>query len=299
MNTEQMNILCDRPVTSKLRENLALWRYRFSHNPLLFIGLLLLSLMALLAILAPWIAPYDPAQMNFAHKLQSPNTEHWFGTDNLGRDIYSRVLYGAQTSLLIGVVTVIFSLLIGLPIGLAAGYFGGRVDMILMRTSDIFLAFPPMLLPICMIAILGPGLINVMFAIALSWFPWYARILRAAVVSVRSELYVQSAQAIGVGHIAIMFRHLLPNAMTPLLIQVSMDFGYVILWAAALSFLGLGAVPPTIEWGLMIGDAQSLFLEYWWTAVFPGLAIFITVLAANLLGDGLRDALDPKFSGRE
>ncbi|MEL6116034.1 ABC transporter permease [Photobacterium sp. SP02] len=281
------------------RYTIALWLHRVRSNPLLFIGAGLLILLCAAAVFAPWLAPYDPAQMNFAHKLQAPNAAHWFGTDNLGRDIFSRVLYGAQVSLTIGFATVVFSLLIGLPVGLLAGYAGGRVDTVLMRVSDVFLAFPPMLLPICMIAILGPGLFNVMLAIAVSWFPWYARILRAAVLSVRNELYVHSARAIGVSHVTIMFRHLLPNAMTPLLVQVSMDFGYVILWAAALSFLGLGAVPPTIEWGLMIGDAQSLFLEFWWTAVFPGLAIFICVLAVNLLGDGLRDMLDPTFKGRE
>ncbi|WP_083399941.1 ABC transporter permease [Vibrio barjaei] len=273
--------------------------YNAKNNPLLYIGAFIFISLIVMAVFAPWLAPCDPAKMNFAHKLQSPNALHWFGTDNLGRDIFSQILYGARTSLSVGIITVILALVIGLPIGLVAGYVGGKVDGCLMRISDVFLAFPPMLLPICMIAILGPGLLNVMFAIALSWFPWYSRILRAAVISVRNEQYVLSAQAAGVGHLTIMFKHLLPNAMTPLLIQVSMDFGYVILWAAALSFLGLGAVPPTIEWGLMIGNAQSLFLEYWWTAVFPGCAIFVTVLAANLLGDGLRDALDPKFKGRD
>ncbi|MGF1718486.1 ABC transporter permease [Vibrio kyushuensis] len=287
------------PPAHSLTYKWAWLKYQFGCYPLLFIGAALLLFMLLMAAFAPWIAPYDPSQINFAHKLQSPNAQHWFGTDNLGRDIFSQVVYAGRTSLTIGVVTVVLSLLIGLPIGLIAGYSGGRIDTILMRFSDIFLAFPPMLLPICMIAILGPGLFNVMLAIALSWFPWYARILRASVLTVRHELYVESAKSIGVSHFAIMFRHLLPNAMTPLLIQVSMDFGYVILWAAALSFLGLGAVPPTLEWGLMIGNAQSLFLEYWWTAVFPGLAIFISVLATNLLGDGLRDALDPKFTGKD
>lgn len=285
--------------SSNFRYRLKKFHYDFKANPLLYIGLAIFILLITAAVFAPWIAPYDPLKMNFAHKLQSPNELHWFGTDNLGRDIFSQVLYGARTSLTVGVITVLMALLIGLPIGLIAGYAGGRIDGVLMRVSDVFLAFPPMLLPICMIAILGPGLMNVMFAIALSWFPWYSRILRAAVISVRNEQYVLSAQAMGVSHGLIMFKHLLPNAMTPLLIQVSMDFGYVILWAAALSFLGLGAVPPTLEWGLMIGNAQSLFLEYWWTAVFPGCAIFLTVLAANLLGDGLRDALDPKQKGRE
>ncbi|MGF1695748.1 ABC transporter permease [Vibrio lamellibrachiae] len=287
------------PSPHSLAYKWAWFKYQFGCYPLLFIGAALLLFMILTAAFAPWIASYDPSQINFAHKLQAPNAQHWFGTDNLGRDIFSQVVYAGRTSLTIGVVTVVLSLLIGLPIGLIAGYSGGRIDTILMRLSDIFLAFPPMLLPICMIAILGPGLFNVMLAIALSWFPWYARILRASVMTVRHELYVESAKSIGVSHISIMFRHLLPNAMTPLLVQVSMDFGYVILWAAALSFLGLGAVPPTLEWGLMIGNAQSLFLEYWWTAVFPGLAIFISVLAANLLGDGLRDALDPKFTGKD
>lgn len=245
------------------------------------------------AILAPWIAPHDPKAIDFSVKLEAPNFIHWFGTDALGRDIFSQVLHGARLSLMVGVSAVVIAMLIGMPIGLIAGYFGGWIDMILMRISDIFLAFPPLLLPIALTAALGPGLESAMIAIGVSWFPWYARILRSSIIAVRNEPYIAAAQAMGFSHSRVMVRHALPNALTPVVVQASIDFGYTILAAASLSFIGLGARPPAIEWGLMIAQARPLALDYWWTAVFPGLAIFVTILAINLFGDGLRKALDP------
>ena len=273
-------------------------RHTLRHNPLFVVGLAILTLVVAGALAAPLIAPWDPTAINFADKLQSPGSRHLFGTDQLGRDIYSQVLYGGRLSLTVGFVAVLLSVTLGLPIGLAAGYFGGRTDTILMRLSDIFLAFPPLFLPLAITAALGPGLWNVMLALAISWFPWYARIMRGSVMAVRSELYVLAARAMGVSHLRIMVRHALPNAFTPTLVQSTMDFGYTILAAASLSFIGMGARPPAVEWGLMVSNARSLFLEYWWTAAFPGMAIFITVLAINLLGDGLRDALDPNLRQR-
>jgi len=256
------------------------------------------AIVVLCAIFAPFIAPHDPSAINFSHKLRAPGLEHLMGTDALGRDIFSRIVYGARTSLVIGVTVLALSMAIGIPIGLISGYFGGRVDTSLMRISDVFLAFPPLLLPIAITAALGAGLFNAMLALAISWFPWYARIMRGSVMAIRKELYIDAARAIGVGHFRIMFRHALPNSWTPSIVQASMDFGYTILAAASLSFIGIGAKPPTIEWGLMVALSRSKFLDYWWTAAWPGVAIFITVLAVNLVGDGIRDILDPKQRGR-
>lgn len=259
----------------------------------LWIGLGLLGLAIVASALSPWIAPYDPQEIDFTRKLLPPSLDHPFGTDSLGRDVFSRVLAAGQTSILIGFATVLAAVGIGMPLGLVAGYFGGRLDTILMRTSEIFLAFPPLLLPILIVAVLGPGLLNAMIAVAISWFPWYARIMRGATIAIREELYVKAARAMGVSDTTILFRHILPNASSPLLAQGSLDFGYAILAAAALGFLGLGARPPSLEWGMMIAENRSLIFDYWWTAVFPGLAIALGVIAANLIGDGARDALDP------
>lgn len=263
-------------------------------NPLFVTGLAGFALVVICALFAPWIAPHDPNAIAFGNKLLPPSWSHPFGTDALGRDIFSRVIHGARTSLYIGITVLVFALALGVPIGLAAGYFGGRIDTIFMRIADVFLAFPPLLLPIAITAVLGVGLFNAMLALAISWFPWYARIVRGAVMRVRSELYIEAARAMGVRHSRIMIRHALPNSTTPVIVQGSMDFGYTILAAASLSFIGIGARPPTIEWGLMVSMSRSNFLDFWWTATFPGLAIFFTVLAVNLVGDGLRDVLDPR-----
>lgn len=270
------------------------FRFFLSSNVLFVFGALIFSLIIVLAIFAPYLAPYDPVKINFSEKLVAPGLAHLMGTDELGRDILSRVIYGARTSLVIGFTVLILSISIGVPIGLVSGYFGGRIDTILMRVSDVFLAFPPLLLPIAITAALGAGLFNAMMALAISWFPWYARIMRSSVLAIRKELYIDAARAMGVGHGRIMLRHALPNASTPVIVQASMDFGYTILAAASLSFIGIGARPPTIEWGLMVALSRSKFLDFWWTAAFPGFAIFVTVLAVNLLGDGIRDLLDPK-----
>lgn len=270
-----------------------------ARNKLFVFGLGLFSLILFTALFAPWLAPYDPNAINFAVKLEAPGWGHWMGTDGLGRDILSRVIYGARTSLIIGINVILIAMAIGIPIGLLSGYFGGRLDMVLMRVTDVFLAFPPLLLPIAITAALGPSLLNAMIALAISWFPWYARIMRGAVMSIRSNLFVSAARTMSISQLKILVRHILPNAWTPALVQASMDFGYTILAAASLSFIGIGAKPPAIEWGLMVALSRSKFLDFWWTAAFPGLAIFITVLAVNLIGDGLRDILDPKARGQK
>lgn len=270
-----------------------------SDNKLFVAGGAIFLLIVVGAVLAPWLAPHPPAQIVMSDRLMPPDLDHFMGTDKFGRDIFSRVLFGARISLTVGVCVVLLAILIGAPIGLVSGYFGGWVDTALMRLSDVFLAFPPLLLPIAITAALGPGLWNAMVALAVSWFPWYARIMRGAVMRVRKELYIDAARTMGVSHFRIMLRHVTPNSLTPIIVQGSMDFGYAILAAASLSFIGLGARPPTIEWGLMAAAARTQFLDHWWTALCPGLAIFLTVLAVNLVGDGLRDILDPKHGRRE
>jgi peptide/nickel transport system permease protein len=266
-------------------------------NPLFLIGLGVVVLLIVAAVFAPWITPYPEDakySIKFGSKLKPPSMDHFFGTDALGRDIFTRVVFGARMSIKIGVTVLAIALVIGVPLGLVAGYFGGRIDDIIMRISDIFLAFPSLLLPLIIAAALGPSITNAMIAIAVAWFPWYVRIVRAQVLTVKEQLYVEAARSIGVSRFSILVKHVLPNSMAPVIIQASMDMGYTILTAAGLSFIGVGARPPTVEWGLMITDARAYFLDFWWTVTFPGLAIFVTVLAFNLVGDGLRDILDPK-----
>ncbi len=270
-----------------------------SNNKLFVLGTVIFMVILLASVFADWLAVYSPTKIAFSQKLQAPGWEHWMGTDRFGRDIFTRVLYAGQTSLMVGAFVTILAILIGAPVGMVSGYFGGKIDTLLMRISDIFLAFPPLLLPISIVAALGPGLNNAMIALAISWFPWYARITRGAVMRVRKELYIDAARAMGVGHFRIMMRHVMPNSLTPIIVQGSMDFGFTILAAASLSFIGLGARPPTLEWGLMAASSRTQFLEHWWTALCPGMAIFLTVLAINLIGDGLRDVLDPKHGTGE
>ena len=291
MTTETINAL----LTPERRITFLVRALHFARMNVLFVlGSTLFLLIVLAAIFAPLIAPYDPVAINFADKLSPPTWQHLMGANELGQDVFSQVLFGARTSLMVGVVVISLAIAIGVPIGLLAGYFGGRLDTALMRVSDVFLAFPPLLLPIAITAALGTGLFNAMAALAVSWFPWYSRIVRGAVMRVKSELYISAARAMGVSNVRIMLRHALPNSLTPIIVQGSMDFGYAILAAASLSFIGIGAQPPTPEWGLMAALSRDRFLDNWWTVAFPGLAIFVTVLAVNLVGDGVRDTLDPK-----
>jgi peptide/nickel transport system permease protein len=291
MTAEALNIA----VAAGRRTTFAMRAAHFAKANVLFVfGGCLFVAIVLGAIFAPLIAPYDPTAINFLDKLQGPSLNHLMGTNDLGQDIFSQVMFGARTSLLVGVVVVSLAILIGVPIGLLAGFFGGHLDTVLMRISDVFLAFPPLLLPIAITAALGTGLFNAMVALAVSWFPWYSRIVRGAVMRVKSELYISAARAMGVSSARIMLRHALPNSTTPIIVQGSMDFGYSILAAASLSFIGIGAQPPTPEWGLMAAMSRTRFIDNWWTVTFPGFAIFITVLAMNLVGDGVRDSLDPK-----
>jgi len=271
--------------------------YLLNRNRLQRVSLIVIVLLVLIAIFAPFIAPYPGhaiSDTNPDDKLQAPSSKYWFGTDELGRDMLSRVIYGTRISLQTALIAVGIALLIGVPLGAIAGGLGGVVDEIIMRITDVFLSFPPLLLAIAIAAFLGPNLRNAMLSIAISWWPWYTRIIRGQAVSIRERQFVRAARAIGTPKTSIIFKHILPNTFAPVIVQASMDIGGVILTIAALSFLGLGAQPPTPEWGLLISTSRTYFLNAWWYSTFPGIAIFITVLVFNLIGDGIREVLDPK-----
>ncbi len=266
-------------------------------NRLTTTGLSVVCLLVLIALLAPLIVPFpqDTIAAHIEDRFQSPSSQHLFGTDELGRDVFSRILCGSRISLQVGVIAIGLALAIGVPLGVVAGYAGGALDEVIMRITDVFLSFPPLLLAMAISTLLGPNLTNAMIAIAIAWWPWYTRLLRSEAISVRERDYVQAARAMGASPGKIVFKHVLPNCLTPIIVQASMDFGSIILTSAALSFLGLGAQPPTPEWGLMVSTGRTFFLTNWWIVTFPGLAIFIAVLSFNLVGDGLREILDPKM----
>jgi len=274
-------------------------RQRLAANPLLVAGAMLVIVMIGVAVLAPVLSSYPADAGTATHPfavLRPPSAAHWFGTDQVGRDVLSRVLYGARISPLIAASVLVIACAIGLPLGLAAGYFGGWLDDVIMRITDIFLAFPALLLALALAAVLPASLTSVTIAIAATWWPWYTRLVRGQAASVAGRPYIDGCRALGISRRRIIFRHVLPNAITPLIVQISLDFGGVILTASALSFLGLGAQDPTPDWGLMVSEGQGYFTTSWWAVTFPGLAILITAFAFNLLGDGLRDMLDPKRS---
>ncbi len=287
-----------------MTETVTLTRPRFAvirgymrGNPLLVAGGIMSAAIVVVALLAPLIAPFPADAGSASHPLSvllPPSMSHWFGTDQVGRDILSRVIYGARVSPLIAFFVILISCIIGIPLGLAAGFFGGIVDEIIMRVTDVFLAFPALLLALAFAAVLPPSLTSTTLAIAIAWWPWYTRLIRGQAASVAGRPYVESCRALGISRRRIIFRHILPNAITPLIVEISLDVGGVILTAAALSFLGLGAQDPTPDWGLMVSQGEAYFTTQWWLVTFPGLAILITALAFNLLGDGLRDVLDPK-----
>ena len=288
------------PKISPLIQLREFWYY-FSVNRGAVIGLVVFILLVLMAIFANWIAPHSPIQQYRDALLVPPSwaeggrADFLLGTDAVGRDILSRLIHGARYSLLIGAVVVVIALSAGIVVGLIAGYAGGWVDTVLMRIMDLILAFPSLLLALVLVAILGPGLVNMMIAIALVLQPHFVRLTRSAVLGELGKDYVTSARVAGAGHMRLMFKTILPNCLAPLIVQATLSFSSAILDAAALGFLGLGAQPPTPEWGTMLAEARQFILRAWWVVTFPGLAILITVLAINLVGDGLRDALDPKL----
>ncbi|WP_274967164.1 nickel transporter permease [Pseudothermotoga lettingae] len=270
-------------------------------RPTALFSVVVIALTLFMAIFAPFITPYKDQALgepNLSERLQPPGGKHILGTDHMGRDILSRIIYGSRTSLLVGITVVTFSGLIGMIVGIAAGYFGGIVDNLLMRFTDIFLAFPPLLLALLIASTLGKGLGNAVLALVITWWPWYARLSRSQVLSIKTLAYVEAARSAGVSNFMIMIRHIFPNCVTPVLVQATMDMGSAILEAAALSFLGLGVQPPAPDWGLMISEGKNYFLNYWWVPTFPGLFIFLLVMSFNLLGDVLREILDPRLRRR-
>jgi peptide/nickel transport system permease protein len=270
-----------------------------SKNPLSLAGsiiiLVFFATAILIAIAGVGVLPYDPYAVNIAEALQPPSLRHLLGTDNLGRDIFSRIVAGTVVDAQVSVVVVAFSMAVGGLLGAISGFYGGKVDEIVMRVTDIFLAFPGLILALAIAAALGPSLLHVMEALLVVWWPTYARLSRAEALTVKENQYIEAARASGLRDIEIVFRHVLPNILPPLMIYATLDIGSVILNASVLSYIGLGAQPPQAEWGRMVFDGQSYLMTQWWLPIFPGVAIMVTVLGFNLLGDGLRDALDPRL----
>lgn len=264
-------------------------------NKTAMLGLVILLIEVILVILAPVIAPYDYTAMDILAVQQGPSAAHWFGTDELGRDIFSRVLYGGRYSISMGVLAVIISTTVGMSIGAVAGYFGGKVDNIIMRLLDIIQSLPAMLLSIVLSAVLGPGYFNTILALSVNGMPASARMLRAQMMKVRGNEYIEAAQSINCSKFRIIVKHMIPNSFSPNIVQATMAIAHMIVMAASLSFIGLGVQPPTPEWGAMLTGARQFIRQCPHMVIFPGLAIAVTVLAVNLMGDGLRDALDPKL----
>lgn len=272
------------------------WR-RLRRSPSALIGGVVLVVVILSALLAPVVSPYEPIKTNQRASLKPPSLEHPMGTDRFGRDVLSRVLWGGRLSLPVGVVSVVIAAVIGVAFGLIAGFYGGWIDSIIMRLVDLLLAFPGILLALAIVSILGDSLFNLMIAIGIASIPDYVRITRSTVLSVREREYVLAARTLGIRNSAIVLRHILPNVLAPLIVLATLGMAGALITGSALSFLGLGIKPPTPEWGNMLAEGRSFLQRAWWVAFFPGLAIMVTVFAINLLGDGLRDALDPRMKG--
>ena len=272
---------------------------RFRRNPLAMIGLGISVALILMSIFAPLLAPYDPIVQSLPDRLLPPLTPgHWMGTDDFGRDIFSRILYGSRITLYIVLLVILTAPVVGLIIGTVAGYFGGWVDAVLMRITDIFLAFPKLILALALVAVLGPGMVNAVLAIAVTSWPPYARVARAETLTVRNSDYIAATRLQGASSLRLIWGHVMPMCLPSVIIRVTLDMAGVILTAAGLGFLGLGVQPPLPEWGLMISAGRKFLFEQWWVATMPGLAIFIVSLGFNLLGDGLRDVLDPRSAGK-
>lgn len=272
--------------------------YRLRQSPLSMVGLVMVAFVLLVALIGPMVVPFPQdatGETRMGERFTAPNDVYLMGTDDAGRDVFSRTVIAAQTSLVIGVVVLTIAILIGVPLGAFAGFIGGRVDEVIMRVTDIFLTVPALVLAMAMATALGSGMVNAMIAISLVWWPGFARLTRGQVLALREQDFVESARALGAGSGHTILRHILPNVISPVIIKASMDMGFAILVAAGLGFIGVGVQPPTPEWGVMISEGRGYLRQAWWMSVFPGLAMFITVLGFNLLGDGLRDLFDPRM----
>lgn len=281
----------NHPSASRFRRS---W-FKFKRNKAALIGGLLIVIYILTALLAPVLFPGNPSAINLMQALEVPSLKHPLGTDELGRSILGRIIHGSRVSLLIAIGVVSVGLIIGVPLGLISGYYGGNIDFILQRITDIMLAFPGFLLALGLVAVLGVGLKNAMVSVGIAMIPLYIRLIRGCTLSVREEVYVEAARAVGTRDTVILLRHILPNVMLPIIVQTSLSMGMAILFAAGLGFLGIGVQPPTPEWGTMLGSGRSYIFLAPHVTTFPGIAIFLAVLGFNLVGDGLRDALDPRF----
>ena len=271
--------------------------YRFRQSPLSIVGLIMVVFILLVAIVGPPLVPYPKDATGAVHvreRLLPPSQEHYFGTDDVGRDIFSRVIVGGRYSLMAGVVVLVIANTIGITLGAVAGYFGGRINMLIMRFTDIFFTIPALILALSISAALGRGLVVAMAAISLVWWPGYCRLTQGEVLALKEKAYVEAARGLGASHARIIFQYILPNCLSPIIVKASLDMGFAILTTAGLGFIGVGAQPPIPDWGVMVSKGRSYLPTWWWYSTFPGLAIFIVVLGFNLLGDGLRDIFDPR-----
>jgi peptide/nickel transport system permease protein len=286
-------------MESRGKRRTAIWRDRWGdlkRNRLAFLGILIVASVVVIAVLGPWIEIHDPLKQNLTNRLQSPTREHILGTDQFGRDVWARVVNGARISLLVGIIAVGIGIILGAPIGAISGYYRGKIDEVIMRFMDSFLAFPPILLALVVVAILGSSLFHTMIAIGIVYIPRFARVIRGSVLVEREKEYVEAGKMIGESNVSILFRQILPNCMSPLIVQSTVFIAYAILTEAALSFLGLGIAPPNPSWGSMLNEARSFIESNPLLAIIPGLSISLTVLGFNLFGDGLRDILDPRLT---
>jgi len=299
-NTELMEGRPPEPVIGS-SSGLLDWRYmryRFARSPLSMLGLAIIIFVLAMMALAPWISPYDPNKLDLLHRLAPPSAAHWFGTDQVGRDILSRIIWGSRTSVTVGFGIVAISMISGTAIGAFSGLAGGGIDTAIMRVMDVLLSFPAFVMAMALAAALGPDLTNAMLTIAVVRIPFYVRLARGQALSLRERPYVKAAETFGASRIHIVIRHIIPNAMAPIIVQSTLDIGVAILTASALSFIGLGAQEPTAEWGAMVASGRDFLLDQWWHPTFPGLAILVTAVGFNLLGDGLRDIFDPRLRGK-
>lgn len=280
-------------IIKRLKKNDSIQRLR--QNRLAVMGIIVLLFFFLMAIFAPIIAPHDPYESDFMNTLEGPSHSNLLGKDDLGRDVLSRIIYGSRISLTIGFISVAIGIIIGVPIGAISGYYGGKIDLIVQRFVDIMMAFPGILLAILIVAVMGVGLVNAMIAVGVVSIPTYIRLVRGSVLSLKNEEYIKAARSVGASNFYIIFRHILPHCLAPLIVQSSLQVGTAILWAAGLGFLGLGAQAPTPEWGAMLSQGRGYIRTAHHITTFPGIAIMLTVLGFNLVGDGLRDALDPRM----